>query len=63
MYQYILKLPIKIRLYTKIGKTSDSKEDVYLFQHYFFSPIFLVNLCLLCGFWNRVRNSCVERNC
>lgn len=42
MYQYVLKLPMKFRLYIKIDRVSDSKEDVYLFQHFFLlSPSFL----------------------
>lgn len=45
MYQCILKLPIKFRLYTKIDQTSGSKEDVYLFQHFPPPPPF-VGECL-----------------
>lgn len=50
MFQYILKLPTKFRLYIKIGSTSDNKEGVL---HICFNTsksiffILLVNVCLM----------------
>lgn len=65
MFQYILKLPTKFRLYIKIGSTSDNKEGVLHICFNTSKSIFFhfVGECVPYGFWNTNAKSCFKQNC